>query len=166
MIPPSPETSRNGLPASVGVGAHTVPIQGPGLGDLLTREAPTLTTAAALRQHTGGSGMRNSQLQERFDRLEEIIEQLGAREPGSSTDPTGGREAPYFVDDEARRGKWCNPTGPHAHPQLHPPTSAPASEKADYAETSSQLIDNLTPLHSTADLHEVPEAEPAARKQQ
>ncbi|GAA5986346.1 hypothetical protein JCM10908_003713 [Rhodotorula pacifica] len=138
-------------------GSITIPMQGSTRPDLLTHEAPTLSTAAALRS-VGPTGMRNSQLQERFDRLEEIIEQLGGRDSLElsrvSTQEFGGGGG----GDETNRGRWCNPGRVNARGEAMSPSDAasPTSGDEDKHGNSivmgreSQLIDNLAPLSKLA----------------
>lgn len=144
---------------------YTVPYQGPAYPDLLTHEAPTLSTAAALRSGVT-SGMRNSQLQERFDRLEEIIEQLGGRDSFELSRTNTQELAGGGSGDKIAKGKWCSPSSSSAKANglLMSPSdgggvSALPVVVADEEEEKhdsmivregggeTQLIDTLAPLH-------------------
>lgn len=165
MIPSTPDVPRcAGIPVKSTYppsAVYTVPYQGPAYPDLLTHEAPTLSTAAALRSGVT-TGMRNSQLQERFDRLEEIIEQLGGR--GSfelsrtNTQELGVCGGGGGSGDEISRGKWCNPSSSSAKANglMMSPSDGGVSaavvvaneeEKNDAIGGETQLIDSLAPLH-------------------
>lgn len=167
VIPLTPDLPRcvgNPVKTTYPPGAlYTVPYQGPAYPDLLTHEAPTLSTAAALRSGVT-SGMRNSQLQERFDRLEEIIEQLGGRD-SFELSRTNTQELGAASGDQGTRGKWCNPSssslkanGLMMSPSDGGGVSAVAvalggeEEKHDSMIVrggggETQLIDTLAPLH-------------------
>lgn len=154
VIPATPDPAhRNGGGSSPGsraaAAAHqAVTVQGPGLADLLTRDPPGRPPSAGGHQHrpSTSASVRNSQLQERFDRLEEIIEQVGRQGPGDSP-------ARAMVDsDENSRGTWCNQLGPHAFEEK---LDGDGSEEGTRAEVSSQLIDMLTPLQSVDEVNKV-----------
>lgn len=147
VFPPTPDPPRYAGATSV-TGTYSGPFRGPGLSDLLTREAPTVSTAAALR-FGGASGMRNSQLQERFDRLEEIIEQLGGRE---SLELSRSNTQDFGSGDEAARGGWCQSgrASGRENPMSPSDVSAVAEEGAEKQgaplEGEVQLIDSLAQL--------------------
>lgn len=174
VIPSTPDLPRSaGVPVKTtyppSSALYTVPYQGPAYPpDLLTHEAPTLSTAAALRSGVT-TGMRNSQLQERFDRLEEIIEQLGGRDSFelSRTNTqelgSGGCGGGSGSGDEISRGmKWGNPLSSSlkANGLMMSPSDrggvsavvvAEEEEKNDPIGGEAQLIDTLAPLHNKYD---------------
>ena len=163
VIPLTPDLPRcvgNPVKTTYPPGAlYAVPYQGPAYPDLLTHEAPTLSTAAALRSGVT-SGMRNSQLQERFDRLEEIIEQLGGRDSFELSRTNTQELAGGGSGDEIARGKWCNPSSSSSAKanglMMSPSDGGGVSavvvaeeegEKNDSIGGEAQLIDTLAPLH-------------------
>ncbi|GAA5863367.1 hypothetical protein JCM3774_005268 [Rhodotorula dairenensis] len=152
VFPSTPEPPRytGGAPGVRGA-SYTGPFSGPGLSDLLTQEAPTLSTAAALRSG-GASGLRNSQLQERFDRLEEIIEQLGGRD---SLELSRTNTQELGSGDEGPRGRWGHPSGRANNGRENPmsPSNVSASvaeveeeEKIEPVEGEAQLMNSLAQL--------------------
>lgn len=166
VIPSTPDLPRcaAGVPVKSAYPpstSYTVPYQGPAYPDLLTREAPTLSTAAALRSGVT-TGMRNSQLQERFDRLEEIIEQLGGRDSfelsRSNTQELGSGGSGSSGDEISSGGRWCNPStssgkanglmvSPSDGGGVNAVAVANEEEKNDSIGGGTQLIDALAPLH-------------------
>lgn len=105
--------------------------------------------------------MRNAQLQERFDRLEEIIEQLGGRdsfELSRGTTQELGTGGGSDSGDETSRGKWCHPScsSLKANGLTMSPSDtgvsalvvagAPENDNSTLGP-EAQLIDSLAPLH-------------------
>lgn len=106
--------------------------------------------------------MRNAQLQERFDRLEEIIEQLGGRDSfelsRSTTQELGVGASGGGSGDELSRGKWCHPScsSLKANGLTMSPSDtgvsavlvagAPENNNSTLG-SEAHLIDSLAPLH-------------------